>query len=91
MLQGHDKISPTFAHGDHEGQSVADLIEKLMSGDVRPSDLTTVVAARFEGRLYAVYGNRRIYALKEYSRLCEVLGHEPGRIPVIVHPGSSTA
>ena len=35
VRQGHDKISGTFTHGEHEGQNRADLIEDLLSGKVR--------------------------------------------------------
>ena len=86
VLQGHDRISPTFMHGDHEGQHVDDLIEDLVNGVVRPSQLTTIVAARVTGRLYTVYGNRRLYALREYSKRCRGNNDKPEQIKVIVHP-----
>ena len=42
VRQGHDKISGTFTHGEHEGQNRADLIEDLLSGKVRLVSATGV-------------------------------------------------
>ena len=42
VRQGHNKISGTFMHGEHEGQNRADLIEDLLSGKVRLFSATGV-------------------------------------------------
>ena len=62
------------------------LIDKLVSQKVRPAELPTIVAALFEGRLWTVYGNRRIYALREYAKRFIEAGRVPDQIKVIVHP-----
>ena len=86
VLQGHDRISRFFSYGPNEGQSVDSLVKALWYGDVRPHQLPTLVAARHDGRLYTVYGNRRLCALRKYSTQCQEAGYHPEKIKVIVHP-----
>ena len=81
----HDKVSPTFAHGPHEGLPVEDLAQSSMLDQERPEALPPLVAAGWRGGLYVVFGNRRLWALLEYRRR-----HRPwtGRAPqvrIIVH------
>ena len=85
VLQGHDRVSTVFRHGQHEGQPVQVLIDALVSGDKHLGDLATPVAAKFGGKLWTVYGNRRVYALREYSRILKENGREPEKIKIIVH------
>ena len=53
------------------------LINDLVSGHVHSSQLTTLVAAKINNRLFAVYGNRRLYALREYSKIVKQFGYTP--------------
>ena len=85
ILQGHDRVSPVFKHGDHEGRPVQQLINELICGKKRPGDLPTPVVASFEGKLWTVYGNRRVYALTAYARRFRERGGEPEKLKVIVH------
>ena len=81
----HNEVSPTFTHGPHAGMRVQDLVECFMRDDERPEGLTPLVAARWRGALYVIFGNRRMWALTEFNKR-----HGPwtGRVPevrVIVH------
>ena len=65
---GHDRISNKFLHGGHEGQSVGSLSEKLHTREVRGEDLPALVAISYQRRLFVIYGNRRLHAIKECWR-----------------------
>ena len=90
VFQGHDTICSKFAHGEHAGTSVDDLIDDSVSGKVCPADLPTTVAALWKGRLWTIYGNRRVCALREYAKRCKLLGRELDKIKVIVHTAPFT-
>ena len=81
VRQGHNEISTRFKHGEQAGESVQDLIIAFVSGVIQPSELSTSVAAEWQGRLWTVYGNTRLYAFKEHVKQC------PGapKIKDIVH------
>eukprot|EP00441_Pelagodinium_beii_P008551 CAMPEP_0197687348 /NCGR_PEP_ID=MMETSP1338-20131121/103855_1 /TAXON_ID=43686 ORGANISM="Pelagodinium beii, Strain RCC1491" /NCGR_SAMPLE_ID=MMETSP1338 /ASSEMBLY_ACC=CAM_ASM_000754 /LENGTH=180 /DNA_ID=CAMNT_0043269429 /DNA_START=183 /DNA_END=721 /DNA_ORIENTATION=- len=69
LRQSHDKVWPTFANGPHKGQNVKDLVTKMERGDVKPEDLTPLVAIRDDhGTMTVVFGNRRLTALKLLER-----------------------
>ena len=75
----HDKVSPTFAHGPHEGLPVEDLAQSFMLDQERPEALPPLVAAGWRGGLYVVFGNRRLWALLEYRRRHRPWTIEPHR------------
>eukprot|EP00927_Polykrikos_kofoidii_P078038 TRINITY_DN74916_c0_g1_i1.p1 TRINITY_DN74916_c0_g1~~TRINITY_DN74916_c0_g1_i1.p1 ORF type:complete len:670 (+),score=94.92 TRINITY_DN74916_c0_g1_i1:47-2056(+) len=62
----HSTVSPTFRHGPHGGQSVADLVSSFMRKEQQPMDLTPLVAVDWRDALWVVFGNRRMWALREY-------------------------
>ena len=61
----HDTVSPVFEHGKHRGKHVKELVDDLLSENVLPEDLTPFVCIKFgEEEYWAVFGNRRLKALK---------------------------
>lgn len=81
LLQTHSCVSPTFAHGRHRGQSVEDLVGKLLRGEASVKDITPLVVVRCMGQLWVVFGNRRLKALRQYrARLGRAV-----RVQCIVH------
>jgi len=67
LLQTHQEVSATFLHGPHHGESVRGLTEKLLSGRVRPCEITPLVVVKFLAQNWVVFGNRRLKALKDYQ------------------------
>jgi hypothetical protein len=86
LRQTHHRISGRFNLGPHRGQSVAKLITDFESGMARPEQLTPLVAAKWKGCLWAIFGNRRLHASKEFVRRHGAwpCGQAP-RVRVIVH------
>jgi hypothetical protein len=50
LRQSHDTVDPTFGHGPHEGNSVAELTDKLIVGECQPAELTKEFAHRCASR-----------------------------------------
>eukprot|EP00928_Gymnodinium_smaydae_P087357 TRINITY_DN7162_c0_g2_i2.p1 TRINITY_DN7162_c0_g2~~TRINITY_DN7162_c0_g2_i2.p1 ORF type:complete len:1004 (+),score=135.30 TRINITY_DN7162_c0_g2_i2:105-3116(+) len=63
----HDSISSVFRHGAHSGEPVSTLIEELNDGSVQPCQIPSIIVAPFDGKVFAVTGNRRLYALKRHA------------------------
>ena len=63
----HSDVSRTFLHGPHKGEHVVDLVHKLQTGAVTPSDLPPLVVVVVAGANWVVYGNRRLKALREFA------------------------
>ena len=74
VLQGHDRVSPVFRHGDHEGFDAA---SRQCSLYMEAGDLATPVVASFAGKLWTVYGNRRVCSLRAYANALEESGRTP--------------
>ncbi|CAJ1379797.1 unnamed protein product, partial [Effrenium voratum] len=69
IRHSHDFVQATFAHGEHRGESVQDLIDDLLDGRAEPEDLTPLVLIKFSAEeFWAVFGNRRLKALKELEQ-----------------------
>lgn len=67
IRHSHDAVNMHFAHGAHKGQSVQTLVEDLISGKLAPRDITPLVLLELkEGEYWAIFGNRRLKALKEF-------------------------
>jgi len=68
IRHSHDIVSAVFEHGKHRGKHVKDLVDDLLSGNVFPEDLTPFVCIKFgEEEYWAVFGNRRLKALKSFQ------------------------
>lgn len=68
IRHSHDAVHDTFGHGEHRGASVRELVEKLIQGKVRTQDLTPFVVIKIgDQEFWAVFGNRRLKALKEFQ------------------------
>jgi len=67
LRSAHSSVSVTFAHGEHAGQSVAELTAQLRSNVLLPSDLPPLLAVYWEGVHWVVAGNRRLRALMDFS------------------------
>ncbi|CAE8593033.1 unnamed protein product [Polarella glacialis] len=63
----HEQISRTFRHGPHKGQLVSDLTQQLLAGDAKVEDIPPLLAVQLDGAYFAVFGNRRLKALKDYQ------------------------
>ena len=63
----HSDVSRTFLHGPHKGEHVVDLVHKLQTGTVTPSNLPPLVVVVVAGANWVVYGNRRLKALREFA------------------------
>lgn len=72
LLQSHDTVAAKFSNGLHAGQSVDSLVDKLCAGVASVSDLPHLVVARHRengvDRLWVVFGNRRLKAMREARR-----------------------
>jgi len=67
LRSARSSVSGTFAHGEHAGQSVAELTAQLRSNVLLPSDLPPLLAVYWEGMHWVVAGNRRLRALMDFS------------------------
>lgn len=68
IRHSHDAVHDTFGHGEHRGASVRELTENLIRGKARTEDLTPFVVIQIDHQEYwAVFGNRRLKALKEFQ------------------------
>eukprot|EP00434_Breviolum_minutum_P004293 symbB.v1.2.003786.t2/scaffold214.1/size264264/8 len=68
IRHSHDTVSPVFEHGKHGGKHVKELVDDLLSETVLPEDLTPFVCIKFgEEEYWAVFGNRRLKALKSFQ------------------------
>jgi hypothetical protein len=67
----HDRVSDRFLHGRHQNEPVASLTEKLISGEVLAQDITPLVVVGSVGKLWVVFGNRRLKALKDFNAWTE--------------------
>lgn len=65
LLNAHSNVGRYFRGGEHDGESVDDLKRKLREGSTRLDELPALVAARYKGHLWVVFGNRRLKALQE--------------------------
>lgn len=68
LLHTHSGVSEKFLHGPERGEKVVDLTWKLWRGEVSADSIRPLVAIRFVGDLWVVFGNRRLRALKEFRR-----------------------
>ncbi|CAK9018492.1 unnamed protein product [Durusdinium trenchii] len=69
IRHSHNEVNRYFAHGEHANSSVLDLIEDLINEKAHPQDLTPFVVIQFTKLEYwAVFGNRRLKALKEFQK-----------------------
>lgn len=75
LKQTHDTVRKTFQHGPHKGENVMELCGKLLSGTVHVTDITPLVAMKYQGELYVVFGNRRLRALKNFQKVCSEVIH----------------
>jgi len=88
----HDKVNPTFRHGGHRGVPVGALTSQLLSGRVTPHNIPALVVVQLDSRLWVVFGNRRLKALKDYRTAlrqpvwmrCIVHNHDTGTVPSAV-------
>ena len=62
-----ESISDAFDHGPQSGMKLAQLVQKLVSGEESVSELM-LTAVRFHGDLYVIEGNKRLWCLKEAQR-----------------------
>ena len=64
----HDEVCFVFRHGPHKGQSVDGLVRQLIDG--YPVDaITPLVVVVCQKIHWVVFGNRRLKALKDFSRV----------------------
>merc|ERR1712064_90448 len=63
----HESISSKFGCGPHRGKPVANLIEMLENGAMMTESLPALVAVNWRGLIFVVFGNRRLYALKQFA------------------------
>ena len=63
--QSHDTVDDTFPNGHHAGERVESLKRKLLSREVDPLQIIALVVARVPSKIFVVFGNRRLKALKE--------------------------
>ncbi len=68
LLQTHSNVHEHFAHGDHEGESMEELTEKLINGTVSSLSLKPLVVAKLAEQEWVVFGNRRLKAVQDASR-----------------------
>lgn len=68
LKQGHDVITSTFKHGIHRGMPIEELTRQLLQGETIPENIPPLVAARFSDRIFVIFGNRRLHAMKEFAR-----------------------
>lgn len=91
LFHTHKNVGECFLNGSHNGRPIAELLEGLENGSVDPSALPCLVAAKHQGELRVVFGNRRLWALKRFAENtdCDV------RARVIIHempnPGIASA
>jgi len=72
----HNRHSHVFRHGDHAGNTVAWLVDKLLAGRIRPEDPSMVLnVVLFHGE-YRSLNNRHAVALVRYAE--EVERQSPG-------------
>jgi len=80
----HGEISKRFRHGQHRGQLVDGLAQKLRGGEVQAADITPLVVIQWGRELWVVCGNRRLKALKDFA-LQAPQGAPPVRVRCILH------
>jgi len=81
LLNTHSDVAGTFKNGKHQGKPILSLLKELEEGVTRPVDLPYLVAAKQWGKLFVIFGNRRLAMLKRYAESVGV----PIRMNVIVH------
>lgn len=77
----HSDVADKFKNGKHQGKPILSLLKELQEGTTRPFDLPYLVAAKQWGKLFVIFGNRRLSMLKLYA---ESVGH-PVFMRIIVH------
>merc|ERR1712083_470864 len=81
---GHDYVNATFTHGPHHGCSVMDTVRELQINESMVLDSLLLVGLEQDGKIWIVYGNRRLTALRTYADQVRML--RPVIVRVIVHP-----
>ncbi|CAL1129591.1 unnamed protein product [Cladocopium goreaui] len=64
----HSSVSRTFRQPPHNGYKLTELVDSFLHGDERPENMPPLVAVDWEGKLWVVCGNRRLWTLREFVR-----------------------
>lgn len=82
----HDEVLRTFQHGKHKGQPVENLLKACRKECGPPKKMPPLVAMKKVGKLWVIYGNRRLKALQMYQNELKEKGSKTiVRVEVFVH------
>eukprot|EP00746_Dinoflagellata_sp_MGD_P015885 gnl/MRDRNA2_/MRDRNA2_135511_c0_seq1.p1 gnl/MRDRNA2_/MRDRNA2_135511_c0~~gnl/MRDRNA2_/MRDRNA2_135511_c0_seq1.p1 ORF type:complete len:585 (+),score=82.50 gnl/MRDRNA2_/MRDRNA2_135511_c0_seq1:119-1873(+) len=82
----HDLVKPKFLHGNHRGESVSSLTDKLLKKEARIDDIPPLVVVKERSNLWVAFGNRRLKAFQDFQAFL----NKPIKARCIIHDLAST-